>query len=128
MFKRVLLCYDGTNAGRRSLRRGAELAIELKAHVDILAIVPGDAANPAVIAAAAGFTCLVDESSVGPAQVLGESIQRLKDRGVVAQAHMARGDTIDQITAHAKRLAIDLIVFGALSAILRRFLVVERQR
>jgi DNA primase len=30
MFKRVLLCYDGTLAGRRALLRGAELAILLK--------------------------------------------------------------------------------------------------
>ena len=112
MFKRVLLCHDGTSAGRRALRRGAELAIELKAHVDILAIVPDGVTDPAVIAAAAGSSCFVEESSVGLAQVLRESIQRLKDRGVMAEGHMATGDTVDQITAYAKRLAIDLIVLG----------------
>ncbi|HMH89422.1 MAG TPA: hypothetical protein VK523_12295 [Steroidobacteraceae bacterium] len=30
MFKRVLLCYDSTEAGRRALRRGAELAERVK--------------------------------------------------------------------------------------------------
>ena len=36
MFKRVLLCYDGTEAGRRALRRGAELAMLLGAQVYVL--------------------------------------------------------------------------------------------
>jgi nucleotide-binding universal stress UspA family protein len=40
MFKRVLLCYDSTEAGRRALRRGAELAILLGAQVYVLSIVP----------------------------------------------------------------------------------------
>jgi len=41
MFKRVLLCYDSTEAGRRALRRGAELAVLLGAQVYVLSIVPG---------------------------------------------------------------------------------------
>jgi hypothetical protein len=33
MFKRVMLCYDGTEVGRRALKRGAELAILVGARV-----------------------------------------------------------------------------------------------
>jgi nucleotide-binding universal stress UspA family protein len=54
MFKRVLLCYDGTEAGRRALRRGAELAILLGARVFVLSIVPTQVAEAAVAAGAAG--------------------------------------------------------------------------
>lgn len=39
MFKRVLLCYDSTPAGRRALRRGAELAVLLGAlNVDLIVV------------------------------------------------------------------------------------------
>jgi hypothetical protein len=40
MFKRVLLCYDGSEAGRRALKRGAELAILVGAQVHVLSIIP----------------------------------------------------------------------------------------
>ena len=49
MFKRVLLCYDGSLAGRRALRRGAELAIELGAQVYVLSIIPEGALDPVAV-------------------------------------------------------------------------------
>jgi nucleotide-binding universal stress UspA family protein len=111
MFKRVLLCYDGTEAGRRALRRGAELAILLGAHVSVLSIVTDGVANAAVLAGAAGQACIVDE----PAQyrkLLTESIDWLRARGVKAEGHLTGGDYIDQIIAFSDRLNIDLIVLG----------------
>src|SRR5580698_1185965 len=45
MFKRVLLCYDGSEVGRRALKRGAELAVLLGAHVYVLSIIPSEVAN-----------------------------------------------------------------------------------
>jgi nucleotide-binding universal stress UspA family protein len=111
MFKRVLLCYDGTEAGRRALRRGAELAILLGAHVSVLSIVTDGVGNAAVLAGAAGQACIVDE----PAQYrkqLSESIDWLKARGVSADGHLANGDYLDQIIAYSSRLNVDLIVLG----------------
>jgi nucleotide-binding universal stress UspA family protein len=111
MFKRVLLCYDGTEAGRRALRRGAELAILLGAHVSVLSIVTDGVGNAAVLAGAAGQACIVDE----PAQyrkLLSESIDWLKSRGVSADSHLTSGDYLDQIIAYSSRLNVDLIVLG----------------
>jgi nucleotide-binding universal stress UspA family protein len=111
MFKRVLLCYDSTEAGRRALRRGAELAVLLGAQVHVLSIATDDAANPTVLAGAAGQACIVDE----PAQyrrLLTESIDWLKARGVSAEGYLASGDYIDEIIAFSNRLNIDLIVLG----------------
>jgi nucleotide-binding universal stress UspA family protein len=112
MFKRVLLCYDGSAVGRRALRRGAELAILLNAEVHVLAIVPSSVVDPAVIAGAAGHACIVDDKSTEWATLLDESITWLRARGVTAQSHLASGNTADQITAYAKRLGVDLIVLG----------------
>jgi nucleotide-binding universal stress UspA family protein len=111
MFKRVLLCYDGTEAGRRALRRGAELAILLGAHVSVLSIVTDGPGNAAVLAGAAGQACIVDE----PAQsrkLLTESIAWLKARGLSADGYLTSGDYLDQIAAFSGRLNIDLIVLG----------------
>jgi nucleotide-binding universal stress UspA family protein len=111
MFKRVLLCYDSTEAGRRALRRGAELAVLLGARVFVLSIVPTEVADAAVVAGAAGHACIVD----GAAEIrklLNESIAWLKARGVVAEGFLASGEYIDQIIAFSKRLTVDLIVLG----------------
>jgi nucleotide-binding universal stress UspA family protein len=111
MFKRVLLCYDGTEAGRRALRRGAELAIALGARVFVLSIIPSGAMDPAVAAGAAGTTCIVDEQAEF-LRLLNESIEWLKTREVDAEGFLASGEYIDQITAFSTRLNADLIVVG----------------
>jgi nucleotide-binding universal stress UspA family protein len=111
MFKRVLLCYDGTAVGRRALKRGAELAILVGARVHVLSIIPTGVAGAAVVAGAAGHACLVDEEG-GYRKLLDESVEWLKARGVVAEGYLASGNTSDQIIAFARRLTIDLIVLG----------------
>jgi nucleotide-binding universal stress UspA family protein len=111
MFKRVLLCYDGSEAGRRALKRGAELAILVGAQVYVLSIIPTGVAGAAVVAGAAGHACLVDEAG-GYRQLLDQSIDWLKARGVLAEGYLASGNIIEQIVAFSRRLGIDLIVLG----------------
>jgi nucleotide-binding universal stress UspA family protein len=111
MFKRVLLCYDRSKAGERALKRGAELAILLGAQVYVLSIIPDGVTNAAAIASATGHACTMDDWH-GYRKLLDGSLEWLKARGVVAEGFLATGNALDQIAAHAKRLAIDLIVLG----------------
>jgi nucleotide-binding universal stress UspA family protein len=111
MFKRVLLCYDGSEVGRRALKRGAELAILVGAQVYVLSIIPGGAADAAVVAGAAGHACLVDEAG-DYRKLLNESVEWLKARHVSAEGYLASGNNIEQIIAFSRRLAVDLIVLG----------------
>jgi nucleotide-binding universal stress UspA family protein len=111
MFKRVLLCYDGSVAGRRALRRGADLAVFLGAQVYVLSIIPAGALDPAVAAGAAGHACIVGEDN-SFRKMLDESVEWLKARGLAAEGYMTSGNTVDRILEYASRLAIDLIVLG----------------
>lgn len=111
MFKKVLLCFDGTAHGRRALKRGAELAALVGAEAHVLSIIRDDVMSPTVMASASGHTCLVDEEG-DHRKLLDDSIERLRARGVKAHAHLAYGNTIQQIAAHAQRLGVDLIVVG----------------
>jgi nucleotide-binding universal stress UspA family protein len=112
MFKRVLLCYDGSDAGRRALRRGAELAVTLNAHAHVLLLLPGGIHDPFLVAGATGHACIVGDATSRYRAMLADSVQKLKARGVAAEGHLASGNMIEQIAAHTKRLNIDLIVLG----------------
>lgn len=111
MFNRVLLCYDGSDAGRSALKRGAELARLVNAKVYVLSIVSDMVPSAAVVAGAVGSVCLVDTDSESQHSIR-ESVEFLKDLGVEAQGFLARGNTIDAIVDCSKRLAADLIVVG----------------
>ena len=111
MFRRVLLCCDGSSEGRRALRRGADLAVLVGAEVFVLCIVPDPVISPSVAAAASGHPCLVDERLLYQ-HSLDESVSHLTSRGVKAKGYLASGNTIKVIVDHAQRLAVDLIVIG----------------
>src|ERR1700721_3990100 len=38
-YKKILLCYDGSREGRKALRCGADLALDLKAETHLLSVV-----------------------------------------------------------------------------------------
>jgi nucleotide-binding universal stress UspA family protein len=111
MFQRVLLCYDGSVAGRRALKRGAELAILVKAKVHVLSVLSAVAADAAAVADSVGGACLVDYEAEYR-QSLQESIAWLQARGLNAQGYLTRGNTLDEIAAYAHKLSVDLIVVG----------------
>jgi nucleotide-binding universal stress UspA family protein len=111
MFKRVLLCYDGSAAGRRALRRGADLSIFLEAQVFVLSIIPAGVLDPVLAAGAAGHACLVDADH-GYRKMLDESVEWLKARGLGAEGYLTSGNTVDRILEYADKLAVDLIVLG----------------
>jgi nucleotide-binding universal stress UspA family protein len=111
MFKRVLLCHDGTDYGRRALKQGAELAIALGSQVHVLIVVQQQALTAAVTAASLGHAC-VAEPETDYDLMVSQSIERLKVRGVSAQGHVAYGNVIEKIAECAKQQSIDLVVVG----------------
>jgi nucleotide-binding universal stress UspA family protein len=111
MFKRVLLCYDGSKAGRRALRRGADLAIFMQAQVYVLSIIPDGTLDPVLVAGAAGHACIVGEDH-SYRKMLDESVEWLKARGLSAEGYLASGNTVERILEYSGKLAIDLIVLG----------------
>jgi nucleotide-binding universal stress UspA family protein len=111
VFKRVLLCFDGTEVGRRALLRGAELAILLRAHVYVLSIIPADVSDPIIAAGAVGSASFIDEPGEYH-RLLDGSLAWLRERGVTCEGFLASGNVIDEIAGFSQRQRIDLIVLG----------------
>jgi nucleotide-binding universal stress UspA family protein len=109
-YKKILLCYDGSREGRKALRCGADLALDLKAETHLLSVVDMRSS----IAQSAGLLTDVACGSFEKTarDILQEGVDWLTERGVQAQGHFAFGHPIDEIANLSSELQVDLVVVG----------------
>ncbi|RDU95400.1 universal stress protein [Trinickia dinghuensis] len=109
-YNKILLCYDGTREGRKALRCGANLALDLKAETHLLSVVDMRTS----IAQSAGLLTDVACGRFEDAarEILQEGVDWLTERGVQAHGHFAFGHPLDEIANLAQQLQVDLIVVG----------------
>ncbi len=110
MYQTILLAYDGTRAGRVVLREGAELAARCGAAVHLLAVLQP---SPGILfAEGTQPSGLLEDAQGHYEQVLEEGLQRLRARGLEAEATLRRGDPAEEILAVARATGAELIVLG----------------
>jgi len=106
--KKILVAYDGYEAGHRALDMAARLANAFDARVDVVSVVPE------------GFET-VDETEVEPAvehaRELVEARSILRDRGVEAGLIEPAGDPAQTIERLASERGYDTIVVGGSRAV-----------
>ncbi len=109
MYRKLLLCYDGSAEGRRALREGAELAVALHAETYLLAI----CRSMVAAASSEGVTPELVSCEEGTARgLLEDGVARLKAKGLDADGELAVGDPLRLIPAAARRVGADLVVVG----------------
>jgi nucleotide-binding universal stress UspA family protein len=109
MFRKVLLCYDGTRAGRKALRQGADVVIRMGAEAYLLAICQNLVATAIPEGVTPELARCEDDRANG---LLDEGVQWLKDRGVAARGSVEHGNAVDCIVEVARKVGADLIVVG----------------
>jgi nucleotide-binding universal stress UspA family protein len=109
VFRKVLLCYDGTAEGRRALRQGADVVLCMKSEAYLLAI----SQNAVATAIPEGVSPMLAEQEDSRAQaLLDEGVAWLRERGVSAQGALEFGNAVDRITETAQSIGADLIILG----------------
>jgi nucleotide-binding universal stress UspA family protein len=109
MYRKVLLCYDGSSEGRRALRQGADVVMCMKSEAHLLAIC-GSLVESAI---PEGVTPqLVEQEDSRARTLLDEGVQWLRERGVNARGSLEYGNPVDCIAATARDVGADLIVLG----------------
>ncbi|WJF88931.1 universal stress protein [Paraburkholderia bonniea] len=109
-YKKILLCYDGTREGRKALRCGADLVLDLKAQAHLLSVVD---MRSSIAQSAGMLTDVVCNSFEKSArEILQEGVDWLSERGVKVQGHFAFGHPVDEIARLANELEVDLVVVG----------------
>jgi nucleotide-binding universal stress UspA family protein len=109
MYRKVLLCYDGTREGRRALRQGADVVIAMNAEAYLLAICQSLVAAAIPEAVTASLVQAEDERANA---LLDEGVQWLRERGVPAKGSLEYGNAVDCIASTAQAIGADLIVLG----------------
>jgi nucleotide-binding universal stress UspA family protein len=109
VFRKVLLCYDGTAEGRRALRQGADVVLCMKSEAYLLAI----SQNAVATAIPEGVSPLLCEQEDSRAQaLLDEGVAWLRERGVTARGALEFGNAVDRIVETADSIGADLIILG----------------
>lgn len=109
MFRKVLLCYDGTAEGRRALRQGADVVLTMKSEAYLLAICQSLIASSIPEGVTPELARCEDERAQA---LLDEGVQWLLDRGVAAAGSLEYGSAVDRIAETAGRIGADLIIVG----------------
>jgi nucleotide-binding universal stress UspA family protein len=111
MYKRILLAYDGSDAGQKALLDCRELAQWSQSEVYLIAVMPS--AMSFVGLEGGVYDVELEEREKKKYQtVLEDGLRRLSEAGWAARGEVLVGEAVDEITKYAKKIEADIIVVG----------------
>lgn len=113
MYKRILLAYDGSEAGQKALLDCQDIAQLGQSALFLIAAMPP-------ISAYVGFETAVYQISPEEIEqqkqkydaILADGLRRLAEVGRSASGEVVDGESVDAITQFARKIDADLIVVG----------------
>ena len=111
MYKKILLAYDGSEAGQKALLDCQDLCNWGQAQLALIAVMPlhidlmgmgGGVYDPQ----------LMEREKQALQDVLAEGMRRLEAAGHRATGEVLVGEVVDEITKYASKISADLIVVG----------------
>jgi len=111
MYKRILLAYDGSQAGQQALLDCREVAQMQGSELFLIAVMPQD---PVFTGGEGAFydPRLAEMDKKKYEGILAEGLSRLSDTGRAVKGEVVVGHPVDGIVDYAKRIQADLIVVG----------------
>ena len=111
MYKRILLAYDGSDAGAKALIDCQDLAHWSSAQISLIAVMPS-AMSFVGLEGGVYDVELEEREKVKYRAVLDDGLQRLASAGYTASGEVLTGEAIDEITKYARKIEADLVVVG----------------
>lgn len=111
MYKKVLLAYDGSEAGQKALLDCRDIVQWSHAELALIAVMP----RPIASVAAEGwvYSQETDVAQRGLFQAtLDAGLERLREAGLNAAGELVQGDSVEEVAHCARRIGADLIVVG----------------
>ena len=111
MYKRILLAYDGSDAGQKALLDCREVAQWSGAELFLVAVMPS--AMSFVGLEGGVYDVELEERERAKYQaILQDGLRRLETTGHAARCEVVTGEAIEEITKYARKVGADLIVVG----------------
>jgi nucleotide-binding universal stress UspA family protein len=117
-FERILAAFDGSDPARNALEAALDLALELEASVEVLAV---EGALPRYAATIGEVDDAVRERERFFARVLGEARAIARERGLEVTSTLRPGHPAEEIVRHAESTGANLIVVGHRGHVLHGF-------
>jgi nucleotide-binding universal stress UspA family protein len=111
MYKRILLAYDGSDAGQRALLDCQDLAQWSGSELSLIAVMPSAMSFVGLEGGVYDIE-LEEREKKKYRAVLDEGLKRLADAGYSARGELVAGEAIDEITRYARKMEADLVVVG----------------
>jgi len=111
MYKRILLAYDGSDAGQKALLDCRDLANWSQSSVFLVAVMPSAMSFVGLEGGVYDIELEERERKKYDA-VLQDGLRRLSEAGFEAAGEVVTGEAVDEITKCAVRIGADLIVVG----------------
>jgi nucleotide-binding universal stress UspA family protein len=111
MYKRILLAYDGSDAGQKALLDCCEVAQWSKSDLFLIAVMPS--AMSFVGLEGGVYDMELEEREKKKHQaILDDGLRRLSQGGYTARGEVLVGEAVDEITKYAGKIEANLIVVG----------------
>jgi nucleotide-binding universal stress UspA family protein len=111
MYKKILLAYDGSDAGQKALLDCRHLANWSQSELHLIAVMPS--AMSFVGLEGGVYDVELEEREKRKYRgVLDDGLRRLAEAGFTAQGEVVTGEAVEEITKYARKIASDLIVVG----------------
>lgn len=111
MYKKILVAYDGSDAGQKALLDCKELANWSQSELHLVAVMPS-AMSFVGLEGGVYDVELEEREKTKYRGVLEDGLRRMADTGWSAHGEVVTGEAIDEITKYARRIQADLIVVG----------------
>ena len=111
MYKKILLAYDGSDAGQKALLECRELAQWSQSELHLVAVMPS-AMSFVGLEGGVYDVELEEREKKKYRGVLDDGLRRLGETGFSARGEVVTGEAIDEICKYARRINADLIMVG----------------
>jgi nucleotide-binding universal stress UspA family protein len=111
MYKKILLAYDGSDAGQKALLDCRDVVQWGQAELHLVAVMPS-AMSFVGLEGGVYDVELEEREKKKYRGVLEDGLRRLEESGWSAHGEVVTGEAIEEITKYARKIAADLVIVG----------------